>query len=100
MAIQVIDNYIDAAGWRRVRILNDVTGEVALFKFAADLPLADVRLQVLAWLTAEVARRQAEATERTRLATITAAIDQYLQGKLPLPQQATLLTALAKEWRG
>ena len=42
MALQVIDNYIDAAGWRRVRIQNDVTGECALFKFPAALPLADI----------------------------------------------------------
>lgn len=100
MALQVIDNYIDAAGWRRVRIQNDVTGECALFKFPAALPLAEVRLRVQAWLNDEIARRQAEGTERTRVSAITTAVGQYIQGALTTPQQATLLAALAKEWRG
>lgn len=100
MAIQIIDNYIDAGGWRRVRILDDATGACALFKFPAAVPLADVRLRVQAWLTDEVARRQAEATERTRVTAITTAVGQYFQGVLTTPQQATLLAALAKEWRG
>lgn len=95
MALTIIENFIDPAGYRRVRVqLHD--GNTQFFKFAPGMTTDQMKAEVQAWLDAEQARRQAEAAERTRLAQITAACRNF--GSLTNQQKATLLDALVEEW--
>lgn len=100
MALNILKTRVDPSGARRVWIENDATGEVMVLRFPAGLANVEMRARAQAIIDAEIERRQAEAAERGRVATITAAVASHFAGTLTAPQRAALLDALAREWRG
>jgi hypothetical protein len=99
MALQIVENYIDPAGYRRVRVQRD-DGECMLFKFNPGMTVAEMHAQAQLAIDAEIAARQAANTERNRIAAITNGVALYGQGSLTLAQKGLLLDALAAEWKG
>lgn len=99
MALTIVRNEIDAAGFRRVVIRSDA-GEHMALKFPPGTSAAAMRAKAQEVIDAEVARRQDRAQESVRVDAITDGVGKYLQGQLSNAQKATLLDALAKEWKG
>lgn len=97
MTTDLLSNQVDAAGRRRVVIQVD-GGEPIALKFPAGATVAEMKAEAHRVVAAEVARRQAEGAEATRLRGITDAAGRHMQGLLSAAQKTALLDALAAEW--
>lgn len=101
MALVILSNYVDAAGWRRVVIANDANPAQSLaLKFPAGMTAAEMRAAAQVQIDAEIARVQAANARLALLAQITNSVGLYQQGRLSAAQQTALLTALCAEWKG
>jgi len=96
--ITIVENYVDPAGFRRVRVQID-GGECLQFKFPKGMTTAEMKEIGQAAIDASIARAAAEAAERNRIAAITNGVMLYFAGSLTTGQKGTLLDALAVEWQ-
>jgi hypothetical protein len=99
MALEIISNYIDAAGKRRV-LIQIHGGDSIELKFQVGMTVAEMKAEAQRAIDREIAKRQEERDERTRIEVISAAVARYLEGKLTNGARTQLLDALAREWRG
>lgn len=101
MALQVISNRIDAAGFRRVVIQNDANlSQTIALKFPPGLTVQQMKDIAQVKIDDEIARRAVLVARQATLDQITANVGLHQQGRLNATQQAQLLTALCAEWRG
>lgn len=101
MAVQVdiIENYIDSAGWRRIRAQIDL-GDCISLKFPPGMTVEEMKAEAREVIVRYIQGIQTRDGERNRIKQITNAINLYGRGQLTNNQKIALLDALCAEWKG
>lgn len=96
--LSVVENYVDSAKYRRVRIQVD-GGECISLKFPPGMTVLEMKAEAQRVISARLQDEQNQRTEIQRKRQISLACDKYAAGTLTNLQKANLLEALVNEWK-